>query len=104
MTFMEKSYIRVLVGAMDSADRVIAVDWSATLPLLDYGRVARHSGAIPIGIGGHEEGFFDAKPTGRPLPRKAGLKTAPSILYLAYRATCWRVPECNHVAFFGLNV
>jgi len=26
---MEKSYIRVVVGAMDSADRVIAVDWSA---------------------------------------------------------------------------
>jgi hypothetical protein len=28
---MEKSYIRVVGGAMDSADRVIAVDWSATL-------------------------------------------------------------------------
>ena len=28
---MEKSYIRVAVGAMDSADRVIVVDWSATL-------------------------------------------------------------------------
>jgi hypothetical protein len=31
MTFMEKSYIKVVVGAMDNADWVIAVDWSATL-------------------------------------------------------------------------
>jgi len=33
MTFMEKSYISVVVGAMDSADRVIAVDWSSNLTL-----------------------------------------------------------------------
>jgi len=30
---MEKSYIRVVVGAMDSADRVIAVDWPVTQKL-----------------------------------------------------------------------
>jgi len=33
---MEQSYIRVMVGAMDRADRVIAVEWSANLPLQDY--------------------------------------------------------------------
>ena len=33
MAFMEKSYISVVLGAMDSADRVIAVDWSANRKL-----------------------------------------------------------------------
>jgi hypothetical protein len=35
--------IRVVVGAVDSADRVIVVDWSATLTCSRYVRGARDS-------------------------------------------------------------
>jgi hypothetical protein len=37
MTFMEKSYIRVMAGATDSTGRVIAVDWSAIRNLSSVG-------------------------------------------------------------------
>jgi hypothetical protein len=44
----------------DETGNEILGGWSATLPLSDYGRVARHSGAIPRRIGSAAvAGHFD---------------------------------------------